>query len=228
MGYSWRTGNTSEFWSSVTSLPIANDRTYVLLEIPLYVHKLIYQLKDLKRTDFWEMFVHHVLVIALLVASYAGNFVLVGCATLFYHDMTEIALELAKMFRYFNMQTMCDISFCVFTVMFGLCRLFYFPRNVINSTLFEGADTLSPSAWYFFNGLLLSVLALNVYWFKIVTGVAYRVLWAGSAPGAGRPGRRGTLRSGESTDFETESDATDDSDSYLSDFSDSGWHAKAD
>ena len=225
--YTWRSGNTGEFWTSVSSgFPLQdNVRTYyVLIELPLYLHRLVWQLKDLGRRDFWEMFVHHALVVVLLVSSYAGNFILVGCATLFYHDITEIFLELAKIFRYFQMQTMCDLTFTIFAAVWGLCRLCYFPSRVIRSTLYESGGTISTFAWWFFNALLGCILALNVYWFKIIAGVTYGVLWAGVDGGKGDR----KSKKGESTDFETESDATD-SDSYLSDFSDSGWkHSKVD
>jgi ceramide synthetase len=40
------------------------------LELGMYLHLVVYQFVDTKRSDFWEMFVHHIATIGLIVFSW--------------------------------------------------------------------------------------------------------------------------------------------------------------
>jgi hypothetical protein len=43
---------------------------YYMFELGLYIHLGLYQFVDTKRSDFWEMFVHHLATLGLIVFSW--------------------------------------------------------------------------------------------------------------------------------------------------------------
>ncbi|CAN0439062.1 unnamed protein product, partial [Discosporangium mesarthrocarpum] len=61
---------------------------------------LFFQLLDTKRSDFWQMFVHHWATLLLLAFSWLLNLVRIGSLILLCHDCSDIFLELAKIFNY--------------------------------------------------------------------------------------------------------------------------------
>ena len=43
---------------------------YYMFQLGMYIHLFVYQFFDTKRSDFWEMFVHHLATIFLIVFSW--------------------------------------------------------------------------------------------------------------------------------------------------------------
>ena len=54
---------------------------------------VITQFYDVKRKDFWEMFIHHLTTIALMGFSWTCNLTRVGSLVLIVHDVADIFLE---------------------------------------------------------------------------------------------------------------------------------------
>ena len=52
--------------------------------------------------DFWEMFIHHIATLALLVFSWTNHMHRMGSLVLLIHDFADHWLELAKLARYAN------------------------------------------------------------------------------------------------------------------------------
>ena len=105
-----------------------------MLEMAFYWSLLATQFSDVKRKDFWEMFVHHMATLALLTLSWTNHMHRMGSLVLMVHDITDHWLELAKLFRYAGWNSACDASFVVFTVTWAFSRLGLFPSWVIYST----------------------------------------------------------------------------------------------
>ena len=72
---------------------------YYMLELSFYWSLSISQWFDVKRKDFWEMFIHHNTTIALLMFSWTAHFTRIGSLILLVHDCADHLLELAKMCR---------------------------------------------------------------------------------------------------------------------------------
>ena len=51
---------------------------------------------DTERTDFREMFLHHILTISLYIISYLTNFTKAGALIMFLHDWINIPMGLSK------------------------------------------------------------------------------------------------------------------------------------
>lgn len=49
------------------------------------------------RRDFYEMFLHHIVTLMLIGTSYASNFLPLGAACMFIHDLSDITLNFMKL-----------------------------------------------------------------------------------------------------------------------------------
>jgi ceramide synthetase len=64
-----------------------------MIELAFYWSLIFTQFIDVKRKDFWQMFIHHIATITLLSFSYLVNFVRVGTFVLVVHDCGDYWLE---------------------------------------------------------------------------------------------------------------------------------------
>ena len=78
---------------------------YYMIEISFYVSLTVSQFFDVKRKDFWEMFVHHIATISLMTFSWTVNLTRIGTLILLVHDVADGFLEVPKCF---------DIPFCFY------------------------------------------------------------------------------------------------------------------
>jgi len=67
-----------------------------MIELAFYWSLVFSQFIDVKRKDFWQMFIHHIATITLLSFSYLVNFVRVGTLVLVIHDCGYYWLEVKK------------------------------------------------------------------------------------------------------------------------------------
>ncbi len=178
---------------------------YIYLQLPLYLHLLFTLVTEMKNLrSVWEMTLHHVLVILLMTFSYLGNFVRIGALALMSHDVTHVFLEMSKMSNYLKWYSLSDLLFASFALSWVYARLWWFSTEVVLPA-FQHKDLVLGNSQFVFLPLLCFVLVLDLYWFKIIASMAYRILWGGV-----------NKRSNDVTDMTTD----DDSDSsYWSDSS---------
>lgn len=105
---------------------------YYMMSLSFYWALLFSSFEDIKRKDFWEMFIHHIITILLLVFSWTCNFIRIGTLVLIIHDCADVFLETAKMTKYIKWQKTCDALFGVFTVTWISTRLFVYPLWLLN------------------------------------------------------------------------------------------------
>lgn len=152
---------------------------HYMLELAFYWSLFITQFFDVKRKDFWEMFVHHVATLLLLILSWSVHMHRMGSLVLLVHDVCDHWLELAKLFRYSGWTRACDGSFVMFTVTWAFSRLGVFPAWVIYSTVIEAAQLVQMfPVYYIFNFLMTLLLVLHVIWFTFLCKIAVQVVMA--------------------------------------------------
>jgi len=138
---------------------------YYMMELSFYWSLVISQFFDVKRKDFWEMFIHHNTTIALMMFSWSTHFTRVGTLVLIIHDCSDHLLELAKIFRYINYRKSCDAVFVIFTLVWVLTRCVAYPSIILYSTLHDAAGYIEMfPGYYIFNSLLVTLQILNVVW----------------------------------------------------------------
>lgn len=64
-----------------------------MMSLSFYWALAVSQFFDVKRKDFWQMFVHHICTICLLSFSWICNFHRIGTLVLLIHDCGDIFLE---------------------------------------------------------------------------------------------------------------------------------------
>jgi acyl-CoA-dependent ceramide synthase len=176
----------SHFWTNYPHIPLAAPvKWYYLLQLASWVNQIVILNVEAPRKDHIQMFTHHVVTIALIVASYVTNFTRVGCAIMVLMDLCDILLPLAKMFLYASFSNMADIFFVVFLVAWLVTRqLFYF---VIAFSIVFQAPWIIPYQWdpasgryltwaaqKWFAILIWTLGALLCGWFYMICGVAYK------------------------------------------------------
>jgi len=155
-----------------------------MFELGINFHLLFHHFSAIKRSDFLEMFIHHVATIGLILYSYLINFVRVGTVIMIIHDPSDIFLEGGKCVNYLKPQhrwakPVCDAIFIVFAVFFFVLRLIIFPF-VIKSTLIDAYYTFGPYLpWYIFNGLLFVLMFLHIFWFYLIIKMIFRAILSG-------------------------------------------------
>ncbi|CAF0983971.1 unnamed protein product, partial [Didymodactylos carnosus] len=173
--------DTRQCWLSHPNQPLTKDIFwYYMIELAFYWSLIFSQFIDVKRKDFWQMFLHHIATISLLSFSYIVNFVRVGSLVLVIHDCGDYWLESAKMAKYARAQRVCDTLFVIFALVWLVTRLCYFPYKVLYTTTYEEVEILGYfPAFYLFNGLLMLLQVLHYFWFYLICQVAIGALKAG-------------------------------------------------
>ncbi|XP_043290137.1 ceramide synthase 6 [Venturia canescens] len=165
--------------------PVTNDLWwYYMVSMAFYWSLGISQFFDVKRKDFWQMFIHHIATLALMSFSWVGNLTRIGSLVLVVHDCADIFLEAAKMAKYAKYQKLCDFIFFIFTILWIVTRTGVYPFWIIYSTSIE-APKIVPMfpAYYIFNFLLVLLLALHILWTWLILKIAYNAIYAGQMEG---------------------------------------------
>jgi len=150
---------------------------YYNIELGFYVSLVITQVIDTKRKDFWQMFVHHIVTIALLVLSWSCNFHRMGCMVLAIHDIADVPMEGAKLAKYCNRQRLADLLFAIFTVTWIYTRCYVLPTRVIYYTSYKALDFIPIfPAYYVFNGLLCLLQLLHICWTVLIVRIIFDAL----------------------------------------------------
>ncbi|XP_020608328.1 ceramide synthase 6-like [Orbicella faveolata] len=100
---------------------------YYVIETGFYISLIISLFVDVKRKDFWQMVIHHIVTVMLTTFSYTAGFFRIGSVIILLHDLADIFLESAKVFNYAKWETTTNIIFVLFAVVFNATRLVYYP-----------------------------------------------------------------------------------------------------
>nr|POE97515.1 lag1 longevity assurance like 3 [Quercus suber] len=131
---------------------------------------------ETRRSDFLVSMAHHVATVILITLSYIFKFARVGSVILAVHEGSDVILEVAKMSKYSGFEGIASICFVIFVLSWTVLRLIYYPFWIIWSTSYEVLLTLDMEKhkidgtiyYYLFNTLLLCLLILHIYWWKLM------------------------------------------------------------
>jgi len=152
---------------------------YYHMEIAFYFALLFSQFFDTKRKDFYQMLIHHVATLTLLLGSYITSYYRVGCVIIYIHDAADVWLESAKLANYAKIQKVCDTLFGVFAIVFTLTRLVYYPIWVAYG-YFNYTHHTQSIFQRFQVAICFLILFLNFYWGFLIARMAYRLIIVGN------------------------------------------------
>ncbi|KAG7327505.1 hypothetical protein KOW79_009111 [Hemibagrus wyckioides] len=195
-----------ECWRGYPKQPVAKSHYwYYILELSFYWSLLLCVSVDVKRKDFKEQIIHHIATVSLISFSYCDNYIRVGTVVMLLHDSSDFLLESAKMFNYAGWKKTCDSLFVVFAVVFLGTRLFVFPCRVLYSTFVESLNFFKPfPAYYLFNGLLLVLQALHIFWANLILRMLYKFVFLGKVERDERSDESDVEEEGEDNGMEEE------------------------
>ncbi|XP_074056503.1 ceramide synthase 4-like [Macrotis lagotis] len=172
--------NDTWFWGLKTGFegyPKQPLKTYFycwyLLVISFYISLLFTIPFDVKRKDTKEQVLHHFTVIILMFLSYCCNFMYFGGLVLLLHDITDILLEICKMFHYAQWRYTCNIFFVIFTVVFFVNRLILFPNQLIQMVNYATESFKPFFGFYLVIAFLMVLQCLHVFWSYFILRVIY-------------------------------------------------------
>lgn len=170
-----------ECWSGYPAQAVTEAQYwYYLVELSFYLSLLLCVSVDIKRKDFQEQIIHHIATIFLIAFSYCANYVRVGTLVMLVHDSSDFLLESAKMFNYAGWRKTCDALFVVFAAVFLVTRLVVFPCRIVYTAVVDSLDVFSPyPGYYFFNGLLLVLQALHIFWAWLILRMVHKFVFLG-------------------------------------------------
>ncbi|XP_026084633.1 ceramide synthase 2-like isoform X2 [Carassius auratus] len=167
-----------EMWKGFPTLTLLPSQYwYYMLELGFYTSLLFSLASDVKRKDFREQVIHHVATILLISFSWCVNYIRAGTLIMFMHDSADYLLESAKMFNYARWKNACNYIFILFAAIFIVTRLIIFPFRIMYCTWVYPVTLYPPFfGYYFFNGLLMVLLCLHVFWAALIIRLAFRFL----------------------------------------------------
>merc|ERR1712241_922540 len=115
--------------------------------------------------------------IFLMSFSWTCNFYKVGTLVLIIHDVADIFLESAKLFKYGGAKKVSEALFASLAASWFITRLGIYPTWVIYSATVEAPQLIQYFPGYFvFNALLSALLLLNIVWAYLIIKVVYNSL----------------------------------------------------
>lgn len=169
--------DSKNHWNNWPNHPISQSILfYYQIELGCYIHQLLWT--EVNRSDSLEMIIHHIVTISLIVISYITNYVRVGSSILLLHDISDIFLEIAKLFNYIAQPKsnnwmrdyIVDPLFITFAITFFITRLVIYPFFILRSVFIEGYEAFG-CGWggcYAFVILLSILQILHIFWFYLI------------------------------------------------------------
>uniref|UniRef100_H2ZGJ8 Homeobox domain-containing protein n=1 Tax=Ciona savignyi TaxID=51511 RepID=H2ZGJ8_CIOSA len=168
--------DTSYCWQDFPVQSVQSSiEMYYLLQLSFYLSLLITLLSDIRRSDFYEQVIHHIATITLISISYANNGVRMGSLIMIVHDAADVFLEASKCVHYLKFNTLADIGFVCFTLVFYITRLYIFPFYIVRAASVDNPFIRCPS--HTLSVVLLLVLqVLHLFWAKTIFDIAKRLV----------------------------------------------------
>ncbi|KAJ6462133.1 longevity assurance proteins LAG1/LAC1 [Mycena sanguinolenta] len=183
---------TRHFWLDYphTHLPAAL-KAYYLLQIAYWLQQALVLGLGLekRRSDHWELVVHHVVTVWMVTWSYMMNVTLLGNAVFVSMDVPDVLLAFSKMLNYLRLERAKVVSFVVFVIGWGYFRHYISIRILWSlraefwmvpepAQVFRPLEGLYMALWIrdqmFF--ALCVLQGLNLFWGWLILRILYRTI----------------------------------------------------
>lgn len=140
-----------------------------------YLSLSFFHFYETRRKDFLQMFIHHLITLILLTASWSVNAIRGGSLIVFTHDVADVLLEGMKAAKYAKFERTCKFIFVIFLLVWIITRLGMFSKIVYCGITF--VPTLYPRypLYYVIAALNIFLLALHVIWTFMIIQVAVKM-----------------------------------------------------
>jgi hypothetical protein len=171
--------NREKYFSVYPYEPGNDMRWYYMLYLSFWIQSIAFIVKfAVKRKDNFELLLHHIVTIILMISSYALGMTPIGLCVLMIHELNDLLLESAKICVYLQWTLASNVLFGLFAVTWYLVRWGFYTHNILYAVYFYGyKDVVSPmlmndakqktfihGAYWAFILFLTVLLLLQIYW----------------------------------------------------------------
>ncbi|KDO37593.1 hypothetical protein CISIN_1g043282mg [Citrus sinensis] len=97
---------------------------------------------------------------------------IIGSIFLALHDASDVFMEVAKVFKYFENELGATVIFGLFAISRVILQLIFFSFRVIKCTR-------DMFIYYMFNTMLLMLFVFQIYWWVLISSMIWRRLKSG-------------------------------------------------
>ncbi|CEG39846.1 ceramide synthase 4-like [Plasmopara halstedii] len=195
--------NKQEYFTDFPYVANEAQRWYYMFYLSFWFQSIDFMLNitnkhyTVKRKDNAEMLLHHFATISLMLFSYSVDLTKIGICVLMLHDVNDLMLETAKIFVYLQWETVANILFGLFALLWFIVRWFFYSHNILHSAYafayrdivasimeagtFHGFDA---PVWYWvwavFFGFLCLLLVLHIYWGFLIIKMVIKAVGDGN------------------------------------------------
>lgn len=180
------------YWTGATQFPLNyyvpfKMTLFYLIEIGFYIQAVPFLLfEEVRRKDWLESLVHHIVTLVLMYYSWYANFTRAGVMVMLLHDISDIFLEAAKLARYAEREDMATGLFATFALSWVILRVILFPIMVVSRIVIDPVVliavpyNINPQPHYaILSTLFMLLYFLHLYWTWLIWKVIERQLTKG-------------------------------------------------
>jgi hypothetical protein len=138
---SWLLGGKGDFSLSLSEYPFAKHcpqlKEYLLITMGYHIGGLVNHFLHVRRTDFMEMALHHILTLYLFGGCYLFNVWETGAVIAFLHDVADITTNTIKTLAETNSKKVLAVVFVTHMVVWFYTRLAVLPYFIFNISQME-------------------------------------------------------------------------------------------
>ncbi|KAK6176080.1 hypothetical protein SNE40_014435 [Patella caerulea] len=143
---------------------VSNDLYYYyLLEMGFYWSQIFTITISVKRKDFKELVLHHITTLGLMYFSWFLDMVRIGAAVLILHDTADIWVLSAKMFKYSRHQSLGELMFTGFAIVWVITRVIIYPYWILYNVIIEASLYFPPTPSHRLFAVMLFILQI-LHW----------------------------------------------------------------
>lgn len=161
------------------------------LQSAYYVTQLGVLAVAARKKDHWQMLLHHVVTLLLMLLSFHAGYLRVGTVVMWLHDVFDPFMLLAKCAHYSGATAAANALFACCLAAFAVPRLCLFPALIVHAWLSVCPGSAScPGGVWDKTGVELVLLALlcvlvpiHVFWMRMLGVVLVRALQTAAVSG---------------------------------------------
>eukprot|EP01105_Mastigella_eilhardi_P000624 TRINITY_DN10734_c0_g1_i3.p1 TRINITY_DN10734_c0_g1~~TRINITY_DN10734_c0_g1_i3.p1 ORF type:complete len:378 (-),score=108.75 TRINITY_DN10734_c0_g1_i3:64-1197(-) len=144
---------------------------FLMIQLGYYLHSLFATLVEARRSNFYEMMLHHAAGAILIFLCFFQNTTRVGALVLVVHDSSDIPLSLLRCVVTTKYSKLMTVTYIATVISWMYLRLYVFPTRIIwdslmRPLLYKSVQWTEAYAWLGQICLLSLLLVMHCYWFS--------------------------------------------------------------
>eukprot|EP00301_Raphidiophrys_heterophryoidea_P009171 c13511_g1_i1.p1 GENE.c13511_g1_i1~~c13511_g1_i1.p1 ORF type:complete len:381 (+),score=55.77 c13511_g1_i1:77-1144(+) len=176
-------------------------RFFYLFQMATYaIGAFSHRFLEARHKDYFVMYTHHIVTLALLAGSHHLNAERFGLTVLTVHDVTDIPADLTKMANYMGLDSSTGLfltegCFAGVLLSWAYIRLYIYPVRILHSIFWHagpvcegtGKTAFQDPYWgcWILRIFMLMLGCMHYYWYYLFLKITYRLIQGTSAHSAG-------------------------------------------